>query len=793
MTLSSDSIPSRPGYDGTGIPVGAARAALFWERIWSRLWPASGIAGLLIAAALAGLFEPLPWILHAFAIALAATFIGLALERAFRDFRLPGWDDAARRIEQRSGLADRPITEGKDRLAAGLGDPWAETLWRETLRRRLAATRNLKVGWPQPNLAERDPRALRYVVLLALVGALVYANVHWRERLGQAFLASENASGVVAGIDAWIDPPAYTGIAPLYLSTRQTDTLIVPKGSQLNIRVHGADYAPIVSFGGAVDSGGGVTGRNREYAATAMLTDNGTVRVRSSGRTLGSWDLHVLPDIAPHIAIEGMPTKTDRGALKITFRASDDYGVVGVRAVIRPIGRKGVPLAVDLVLPALLSKNVKQIAYQDFTAHPYAGRMVSLTLEARDGAGQIARSKAVTVRLPARVFTNPLARALVEQRSDLAGDNGLKGHVTSALDALTIAPDLFYAEKKDQDVYQALNNALAMVGGAKTAADYQRVEDLLWQTAIALEQGGLINAAQELRRLQKLLTEALASGAPQDVIDALLQRYMEAMQRYMQLLAQNPQAQPPGPPPPDAKNLSMQDLETLLRLIQQMAAAGNREDAARALAFLQGLIENMRMSRGGSGDSPEDKALSDAMKKLGDLMGKQRSLLDKTYRQQQGMGDPKDGGPKGLAQQQQGIKKGLDDVQKGLGPKKPGSDKLDNAGRHMGNAQNQLGGNDTDSAVDSENQALQQMRDAEAAMAKALMKRRDGPGGGGAGEDPLGRMNGNGANFGDGVKVPAESELQRARRILEELRRRAAQRGRPQEELDYIDRLLKQF
>src|SRR5689334_15545294 len=104
MTLSSDSIPSRPGYDGTGIPVGAARAALFWERIWSRLWPASGIAGLLIAAALAGLFEPLPWILHAFAIALAATFIGLALERAFRDFRLPGWDDAARRIEQRSGL-----------------------------------------------------------------------------------------------------------------------------------------------------------------------------------------------------------------------------------------------------------------------------------------------------------------------------------------------------------------------------------------------------------------------------------------------------------------------------------------------------------------------------------------------------------------------------------------------------------------------------------------------------------------------------------------------------------------
>jgi hypothetical protein len=33
----------------------------------------------------------------------------------------------------------------------------------------------------------------------------------------------------------------------------------------------------------------------------------------------------------------------------------------------------------------------------------------------------------------------------------------------------------------------------------------------------------------------------------------------------------------------------------------------------------------------------------------------------------------------------------------------------------------------------------------------------------------------------------------RARDILEELRRRAAEAGRPQEELDYIERLLDRF
>ena len=65
---------------------------------------------------------------------------------------------------------------------------------------------------------------------------------------------------------------------------------------------------------------------------------------------------------------------------------------------------------------------------------------------------------------------------------------------------------------------------------------------VLWQTAVGLERGGLMNAAEELRRLQALLAQALAQGAPQEVIDSLLQRYREALQRYLQALAQNPQS-----------------------------------------------------------------------------------------------------------------------------------------------------------------------------------------------------------------------------------------------------------
>ena len=43
------------------------------------------------------------------------------------------------------------------------------------------------------------------------------------------------------------------------------------------------------------------------------------------------------------------------------------------------------------------------------------------------------------------------------------------------------------------------------------------------------------------------------------------------------------------------------------------------------------------------------------------------------------------------------------------------------------------------------------------------------------------------------VKIPDENILQKSRQILDELRRRAGDRSRPEIELDYIDRLLKRF
>jgi hypothetical protein len=63
--------------------------------------------------------------------------------------------------------------------------------------------------------------------------------------------------------------------------------------------------------------------------------------------------------------------------------------------------------------------------------------------------------------------------------------------------------------------------------------------------------------------------------------------------------------------------------------------------------------------------------------------------------------------------------------------------------------------------------------------------------------DPLGRMlheEGAGQSAAEsGVRVPDEMEQARAHAIQEELRRRDAEKTRPQPELDYIERLLRQF
>ena len=54
-------------------------------------------------------------------------------------------------------------------------------------------------------------------------------------------------------------------------------------------------------------------------------------------------------------------------------------------------------------------------------------------------------------------------------------------------------------------------------------------------------------------------------------------------------------------------------------------------------------------------------------------------------------------------------------------------------------------------------------------------------------------MRGNDWETEGSSKVPQEIDVQRARRILEQLRKRIGETNRPQVELEYLERLLKDY
>ena len=486
-----------------------ARFVLVVERVMPALWPAIGFIGLYLAAALFGAVRAsFPGCCNRCLLAAAITATGLALENGFADFRWPNWQDAARRLERDSGLRHRPISEGDDRLMAGGGDPVALELWArhqaralpDRLRDRLAQSR---FRFPRSAPAASDPAGAaggqpdRGAGRMA--GAADRRLRQRRRRRRQPGCLGRSAALYRHGADL-----SACGRAPASSPCRA--------GSILNLRAHGA--SPCAGRGDRRSCNPPrFTGEDGEYAATARLTHDGAcpgAGQRPSHRRLESAS-HSRPR-CPVIAFTAPPSVTEREAVKFAFKASDDYGVTSARVVIRPHGKPGAPLIVDL--PLAPAKTMDQTSYADLTGHPYAGLMVDAHLEARDGAGQIGASRTVTFRLPARVFTDPLARALIEQRQELATSDGPRRPPRRGRDA----------ERADHRAGQILcrqagrlyRHPRRLLGRARRTrkAIIDHVEDLLWQIAMALEQKGMLAAADSLRELQALITAAMAAHAP---------------------------------------------------------------------------------------------------------------------------------------------------------------------------------------------------------------------------------------------------------------------------------------
>lgn len=408
--------------------------------------------------------------------------------------------------------------------------------------------------------------------------------------------------------------------------------------------------------------------------------------------------------------------------------------------------------------------------------------------------------------LPERRFNEALARALIEQRRSLARDTSSAPLVAKALDALSIAPERFIPDRR---IYLALRTAYFMASrfnprNAEAAGQIDDLQQLLWDLALRVEDGDTPQAQAELRAIQQKLMEALAKGAPDEEIERLLAQLRGAIERAVKAMAEKAHGQPVFALSQSGQTVRPQDLKSMLEQIQDLSRQGSRAAAQQKLSQLQNILENLQ-TMGGGQMSPEQKAATEALEKLGSMIAQQRSLMDKTFREQEANKNSpaKIGKPSPLKGEQEKLSDELTPVMKKAAQNEEVANALRRAQDAMDQAADDLGNGKQGAAGEAQQKAIDELRKGGEAAAKQLLQQMDprgatmaGPGGMGAGEDedPFGRPQSSfGPSSGDNVKVPDKFNIQKAREILEELQRRAAERGRPVNELEYIDRLLRRF
>ena len=538
------------------------------------------------------------------------------------------------------------------------------------------AAGGLKVGVPAAGLMRRDPMALRMALGLVLLLGAFDAGRDWPDRLIRAVTPHLTLSAHAAGValDIWITPPDYTGLPPQFLpAAAPAAPIAVPTGSTVLAQVHGGRNLPRLRIDARAVDFSRIDDRN--FKGAAALTEGKRLTVEQDGTALGSWPIAVIPDLPPTIAFAKPPQRSEHAAVRLEYQADDDYGVDSVKAVMRRVDdNSGEALTIDLPLPGPHVKSAHETSYHDLTAHLWAGLPVSIELQAFDALGQKGASDAVEMVLPERVFHNPVARALVEQRKELTLHPEERETVAETLSDLSVRPSFF---NDDIVVFLALRTAQARLVLERTAAAVPSVQLLLWQTALRIEDGRTSASQNDVRQAMQALQDALAHNAPDAEIERLTQELQQAIDRYLEALAENARRQDGERPAPldPLRMINPQDLRQLLDRARDLARTGSRDRARDLLSQLQDMLENLRSAR----SAPMQGGAGQAMRQMQDLMHRQQQLLDRSFRRSR-QGQPRGGQPpdgraqdgraqdgQGDAGQQEALRRRLGDMMQQLG------------------------------------------------------------------------------------------------------------------------------
>ena len=762
---------------------------------------------------------------------------------------------ADRRLERDSGLTHRPLAALSDRPATD--DPTSLALWRAHVARGLARARRLHLGWPRPGLAALDRKALRHAVLLALIAALVIAGRDAPGRLVAAFEPGlpRLVPPPEVEIQAWVTPPAYTGLAPMFLK-RDTPAVKVPAGARLTINLTGGATVPDLAVDGETTALAALD--QTSFQIDRTLDKDSRIVLERGGQPLAAWDIAVAPDQPPVAWWTEPPGPTETGGrVRLPWSATDDYGVIHLQAELHLDARPDAsPLIVEIPLPNGAPKSSHGIHPHDLIAHPWAGLGVTARLVARDGAGQTGTSAPAAFELPERTFHNEIAKALIAMRKGLSVHPDDRGDALAALDELMQQPRLFGA---DSGAFLNLSAIYFLMVRNKTPEMVPEAQARMWDLALHMEEGQTEETARSLEAARQAARDAMEklrqdpTDANRQALEQRLKELQEAIDRHMQAMIQEAERNHEALPfDPEAEKLTDQDLDRLAEEARQDLEQGKMDEAQEKMAELERQLDRLKQARAdkGQGNSQQRQKGKRQMGAVQDMVGREGGLLDHAESRSDDANRPQriepDAGQSGAGKPdpamqrpqdqrvQQALRGALGEMMQQFGDltgEVPPS--LGEADMAMRDAGNDLSAGDDKGAAAAQQKAIEALQKGAREMGRTLAKqfgngRQNGePGEGDSfgaegsmgmmmpdgrgegsngpplgpppsradqrGRDPLGRTNqGSGLDSND-VRVPEEAERKRSQAIQEELRRRGAERERPQRELDYIDRLLKQF
>lgn len=766
--------------------------------------PALAVPYALLIVSLFGWWASIPAWLHWATLALAGVAFLSALRRDFTGVRFPSRRKAQARLEA-DGQAEHAPLQALDDRPFGASGGAAGDLWRAHMQASAERARKARLAGVRATAETRDPWGLRFTALGVLAVALIAAGPDWRARVAGAF--SPAASGGPMLADLWIEPPAYTGRAPIYLLRAGQEKsglaaqVDAPAGSTLVAQVNGRGRLRLEFTTDTDETRADFEREGAAARAELALKKSGLLRL-ALGADEMSWPVGILADEAPLAGFTQTPAGTDEGRLAFAYAAEDDYGIASARLEMRLDPDQRRPLDGPDFDEAALSE-IRRIKLEgaggtsgeravalDLQADPWAGLKVLARVVVEDGAGQTGAAEEEAVTLPTRRFFNPLAKTVVEQRQTLAVAADDWPRVARSFDAVTFAPEVFFENSTD---YLLLRAAFWRVM-RQDGENFDDAVERFWPLALQLEDEALELARQRLEAAENALREALERGASDDEIARLVEELRQAMNNYLSALAQSGQAR--GQAPRNAEQINPSDLDEMLDAIRDLAQTGAAGAARQMLSDLENLLNNLRLTQGqGSGMGGEGAGGEQGgpAGEAGELIGRQRELADEAFRRGQEGGESGDD----LAQGEGALGGDLDEFIDRLegGQADPNGDAARAFGRARGDmreAQEALRNEDFDGATSAMERAIANLRDGAEDLAREQMRQaREGAGREGGRLDPLGRPTGEAR--GDGVEVPEESDAGRTREVIRELRRRLGEPGRSEEERDYLERLLERF